>query len=71
MAGGGLFGTGAGGSSPKHAQQFAQENHLRWNSLGEFLALATSLEHVGIVDGNSKTKVLAKTLDQATGSFCR
>lgn len=69
MAGGGLFETGAGGSAPKHVQQFVQENHLRWDSLGEFLALAASLEHVGIAAGNSKAKVLAKTLDQATGKF--
>lgn len=69
MAGGGLFETGAGGSAPKHVQQFVQENHLRWDSLGEFLALAASLEHVGIVAGNSKVIVLAKTLDQATGKF--
>ncbi|BAE73975.1 Isocitrate dehydrogenase [NADP] [Sodalis glossinidius str. 'morsitans'] len=69
MAGGGLFETGAGGSAPKHVQQFLQENHLRWDSLGEFLALAASLEHVGIAGSNSKAKVLAKTLDQATGKF--
>ncbi|OZI14504.1 isocitrate dehydrogenase (NADP(+)) [Sodalis-like symbiont of Philaenus spumarius] len=69
MAGGGLFETGAGGSAPKHVQQFVQENHLRWDSLGEFLALAASLEHVGIAGSNSKAKVLAKTLDQATGKF--
>ncbi|MGL9774302.1 MAG: NADP-dependent isocitrate dehydrogenase [Sodalis sp. (in: enterobacteria)] len=69
MAGGGLFETGAGGSAPKHVQQFVQENHLRWDSLGEFLALAASLEHVGIRGSNSKAKVLAKTLDQATGKF--
>ncbi|MBT9432555.1 NADP-dependent isocitrate dehydrogenase [Candidatus Sodalis endolongispinus] len=69
MAGGGLFETGAGGSAPKHVQQFVQENHLRWDSLGEFLALAASLEHVCIAGTNSKAKVLAKTLDQATGKF--
>ncbi|MGL9769358.1 MAG: NADP-dependent isocitrate dehydrogenase [Sodalis sp. (in: enterobacteria)] len=69
MAGGGLFETGAGGSAPKHVQQFLQENHLRWDSLGEFLALAASLEHLSITDSNSKAKLLAKTLDQATGKF--
>ncbi|TCL04083.1 NADP-dependent isocitrate dehydrogenase [Sodalis ligni] len=69
MAGGGLFETGAGGSAPKHVQQFLQENHLRWDSLGEFLALAASLEHVGIVGNNPKAKILAKTLDQANGKF--
>ncbi|WP_413723658.1 NADP-dependent isocitrate dehydrogenase [Sodalis sp. RH16] len=69
MAGGGLFETGAGGSAPKHVQQFLQENHLRWDSLGEFLALAASLEHVGIAGNNPKAKILAKTLDQANGKF--
>jgi len=69
MAGGGLFETGAGGSAPKHVQQFVEEGFLRWDSLGEFLALAASLEHLGNVSGNAKAKVLAKTLDQATGKF--
>lgn len=69
MNGGGLFETGAGGSAPKHVQQFVAENHLRWDSLGEFLALAESLDHYGSVTGNTKAKVLAKTLDQANGKF--
>ncbi len=69
MNGGGLFETGAGGSAPKHVQQFVQENHLRWDSLGEFLALAESLNHLGETTGNAKAKVLAKTLDQANGQF--
>ncbi|MDR6236393.1 NADP-dependent isocitrate dehydrogenase [Pseudomonas oryzihabitans] len=69
MNGGGLFETGAGGSAPKHVQQFVQENHLRWDSLGEFLALAESLNHLGETTGNAKAKVLAKTLDQANGKF--
>ena len=69
MAGGGLFETGAGGSAPKHVQQFEEEGFLRWDSLGEFLALAASLEHLGDVTGNAKAKVLAKTLDTATGTF--
>lgn len=69
MSGGGLFETGAGGSAPKHVQQFVQENHLRWDSLGEFLALAASLEHVGISRNNAKASLLAKTLDQANGTF--
>ncbi len=67
MNGGGLFETGAGGSAPKHVQQFEEENHLRWDSLGEFLALAASLEQLSINEKNSKAKVLAETLDQATG----
>ncbi|MGB2104624.1 MAG: NADP-dependent isocitrate dehydrogenase, partial [Glaciecola sp.] len=66
MNGGGLFETGAGGSAPKHVQQFNKENHLRWDSLGEFLALAASLEHLSNVTGNAKAQVLADTLDQAT-----
>ncbi|MET2984383.1 NADP-dependent isocitrate dehydrogenase [Aureibaculum conchae] len=66
MNGGGLFETGAGGSAPKHVQQFLKENHLRWDSLGEFLALAVSLEHYGNVHDNSKAQVLAETLDDAT-----
>ena len=69
MNGGGLFETGAGGSAPKHVQQFEKENHLRWDSLGEFLALAASLEHVAITTGNAKAQVLADTLDSATGKF--
>lgn len=69
MNGGGLFETGAGGSAPKHVQQLVEENFLRWDSLGEFLALAASLEHLGDVYGNPKAKVLAATLDKATGQF--
>jgi len=69
MNGGGLFETGAGGSAPKHVQQFIEENHLRWDSLGEFLALAVSLEHLGNTNNNSKAKVLAETLDEATDKF--
>ncbi|TWH76816.1 isocitrate dehydrogenase [Azomonas agilis] len=69
MGGGGLFETGAGGSAPKHVQQFLEENHLRWDSLGEFLALAASLEHLGTVYKNPKALVLAKTLDEANGKF--
>jgi isocitrate dehydrogenase len=69
MNGGGLFETGAGGSAPKHVQQFEKENHLRWDSLGEFLALAASLEHLSQVTGNAKAQVLANTLDKATGKF--
>jgi isocitrate dehydrogenase len=67
MNGGGLFETGAGGSAPKHVQQFQKENHLRWDSLGEFLALAVSLEHFAGYAGNAKAQVLADTLDAATG----
>ena len=69
MAGGGMYETGAGGSAPKHVQQLTEENHLRWDSLGEFLALAVSLEDLGIKTGNAKAKVLAKTLDAATGKL--
>jgi isocitrate dehydrogenase len=69
MNGGGLFETGAGGSAPKHVQQFEEENHLRWDSLGEFLALAVSLEHIGKNYNNPKALVLAKTLDAATGKL--
>ncbi|WP_212627072.1 NADP-dependent isocitrate dehydrogenase [Pseudomonas sp. PP3] len=69
MNGGGLFETGAGGSAPKHVQQLLEENFLRWDSLGEFLALAASLEHLGATYNNPKALVLAKTLDQATGQF--
>jgi len=67
MNGGGLFETGAGGSAPKHVQQFEQEGHLRWDSLGEFLALAVSLEHLGTTTNNSKAQILGETLDEATG----
>ena len=66
MNGGGLFETGAGGSAPKHVQQFLKENHLRWDSLGEFLALAVSLDHFGETNNNSKAKILGETLDDAT-----
>jgi isocitrate dehydrogenase len=69
MNGGGMFETGAGGSAPKHVQQFLEENHLRWDSLGEFLALAASLEHLANVTGNEKARVLSATLDAATGLF--
>ncbi|MBP7080677.1 MAG: NADP-dependent isocitrate dehydrogenase [Rhodocyclaceae bacterium] len=69
MAGGGMYETGAGGSAPKHVKQLVEENHLRWDSLGEFLALAVSLEDVGTKTGNAKAKILAKTLDDATGKL--
>ncbi len=69
MNGGGMYETGAGGSAPKHVQQLVQENHLRWDSLGEFLALAVSFEDLGIKTGNNKALVLAKTLDSATGKL--
>lgn len=69
MNGGGLFETGAGGSAPKHVQQFEKENYLRWDSLGEFLALAVSLEHLSEKFGNSKAKILGETLDAATSQF--
>jgi len=69
MNGGGLFETGAGGSAPKHVEQFIQEGHLRWDSLGEFLALAASLEHLAVTTGNKKAQVLATTLDEATGKL--
>jgi isocitrate dehydrogenase len=69
MNGGGLFETGAGGSAPKHVEQFLQENYLRWDSLGEFFALAASLEHLSIVEKHAKAKVLADTLDTANGKF--
>ena len=69
MDGGGLFETGAGGSAPKHVQQFQKENHLRWDSLGEFLALAVSLEHLADAAGNPGARILADTLDRATASF--
>lgn len=71
MNGGGLFETGAGGSAPKHVQQMEKEGHLRWDSLGEFLALSASLEHLGKASNNPKAETLAKTLDQATGKFLR
>jgi isocitrate dehydrogenase len=67
MAGGGLFETGAGGSAPKHVQQFLQEDYLRWDSLGEFLALAASFEHLAERYDNKAARVLARTLDQANG----
>ena len=69
LAGGGLFETGAGGSAPKHVQQFVEENYLRWDSLGEFFALAASLEHLAQTTGNTQAQVLADTLDRATGTF--
>jgi isocitrate dehydrogenase len=69
MNGGGLFETGAGGSAPKHVEQFVQENYLRWDSLGEFFALAASLEHLSIVEKHAKAKVLADTLDAANGKY--
>ncbi|HEX5802568.1 MAG TPA: NADP-dependent isocitrate dehydrogenase [Azospira sp.] len=69
MNGGGMYETGAGGSAPKHVQQLTQENHLRWDSLGEFLALAVSLEELGIKENNARAKLLAKTLDAATGTL--
>jgi isocitrate dehydrogenase len=69
MNGGGMYETGAGGSAPKHVQQLTQENHLRWDSLGEFLALAVSMEELGIKENNPRAKLLAKTLDAATGKL--
>ena len=69
MAGGGMYETGAGGSAPKHVQQLTEENHLRWDSLGEFLALAVSLEDLGIKEDNARAKLLARTLDAATGKL--
>lgn len=69
MNGGGLFETGAGGSAPKHVQQFEKENYLRWDSLGEFLALGASLEHLAVTTGNQKAALLASTLDQGTAKF--
>ncbi|MDE0547497.1 NADP-dependent isocitrate dehydrogenase [Microbacterium sp. C7(2022)] len=69
LAGGGLFETGAGGSAPKHVQQLVEENYLRWDSLGEFFALAASLEHLSTTTGNARAQVLADTLDAATGTF--
>jgi isocitrate dehydrogenase len=69
LAGGGLFETGAGGSAPKHVQQFVKEGYLRWDSLGEFSALSASMEHLGNTFKNEKALVLAETLDQAIGKF--
>jgi len=69
MKGGGLFETGAGGSAPKHVQQFNKEGYLRWDSLGEFMALAASFEHLANTQNNQKAAVLAKTLDDATTTF--
>ncbi|MCA0243302.1 MAG: NADP-dependent isocitrate dehydrogenase [Proteobacteria bacterium] len=69
MAGGGMYETGAGGSAPKHVQQLVEENHLRWDSLGEFMALAVSLEDLGLKTGNARAKILATTLDAATGKL--
>ena len=69
MAGGGMYETGAGGSAPKHVQQLVEENHLRWDSLGEFLALAVSLEDLGLKTGSAQAKILAQTLDAATGKL--
>ena len=71
MNGGGLFETGAGGSAPKHVEQFTQEGYLRWDSLGEFLALGASLEHLGQSLNNSKAIVLSETLDQANDAFLK
>ena len=69
MNGGGLFETGAGGSAPKHVQQLIKENHLRWDSLGEFLAIAVSFEHLAVTTNNARAQILADTLDRATGTF--
>jgi isocitrate dehydrogenase len=69
LAGGGLFETGAGGSAPKHVQQFQKEGYLRWDSLGEFSALSASLEHLGATFGNARAALLAETLDTAIGKF--
>jgi isocitrate dehydrogenase len=69
LNGGGLFETGAGGSAPRHVQQLLKENYLRWDSLGEFLALAASFEHLAQTTGNTRAQVLADTLDRATGTF--
>ncbi|MFI6424111.1 NADP-dependent isocitrate dehydrogenase [Promicromonospora sp. NPDC050880] len=69
MNGGGLFETGAGGSAPKHVQQLVEEDYLRWDSLGEFFALAASFEHLAVSEGNARAQVLADTLDRATGTF--
>src|SRR5699024_5569493 len=69
LGGGGLFETGAGGSAPKHVQQLVEENHLRWDSLGEFLALAESFQHLATSTGNARAQVLADTLSAATATF--
>ena len=69
MAGGGLFETGAGGSAPKHVQQLVKENYLRWDSLGEFFALAASFEHLAQATGNARAQILADTLDRATATL--
>src|SRR5690242_21929900 len=69
LQGGGLFETGAGGSAPKHVEQFQHEGYLRWDSLGEFLALGASLEHLAQTTGNEDVKVLAETLDEANGQI--
>ena len=69
MAGGGMYETGAGGSAPKHVQQLVEENYLRWDSLGEFLALGASFEHLAQTEGNQRAAVLASTLDRANGQF--
>ena len=69
LAGGGLYETGAGGSAPKHVQQFVNEGHLRWDSLGEFLALAVSIEDLARKTGNDKARVLADALDKANAKF--
>ncbi len=69
MAGGGMYETGAGGSAPKHVQQLVEENHLRWDSLGEFLALGACFEDLGIKTGNQRAKILGKTLDAAIGKL--
>ena len=71
MNGGGLFETGAGGSAPKHVQQLVKEGHLRWDSLGEFLALVVSLEHLAEVNNNPKAKILATSLDSAIESLLK
>src|SRR5690606_7861541 len=71
LAGGGLYETGAGGSAPKHVQQFIEENHLRWDSLGEFLALQVSIEELAAKENNAKAKVLAKALDLANSDFLK
>jgi isocitrate dehydrogenase len=69
LKGGGLFETGAGGSAPKHVEQFQHEGYLRWDSLGEFLALGASLEHLAQTSGNEEVKILAETLDEANGEI--
>src|SRR6185436_5574846 len=69
IAGGGMFETGAGGSAPKHVEQIMEENHLRWDSLGEYMALAASFEHLARVTGNKSAQILADTLDRATATF--